>query len=38
MTTMTLTIERTPRTLSIGGNAVDVEELDIRLPFTRKPA
>ena len=38
MATMTLTIERTPRTLTIGGNAVTVEELGTRLPFARKPA
>lgn len=38
MSTMTITIERTPRTLHIGDNAIEVEELSIRLPFARKPA
>ena len=38
MTTMTLTIERTPCTLQFDGNVLDVEELGIRLPFARKPA
>ncbi len=37
MTTMTISIERTPRTLNIGGTAIDVEELGVRLPFARKP-
>ena len=37
MSTMTLTIERTPRTLTINGQAVTVEELGVRLPFARKP-
>ncbi len=37
MSTMTLTIERTPRTLKINGQAVIVEELGMRLPFARKP-
>jgi len=37
MSTMTLTIERTPRTLMINGQAVIVEELGVRLPFARKP-
>ena len=37
MSTMTLTIERTPRTLKIDGQAVIVEELGVRLPFARKP-
>lgn len=38
MTTMTITIERTPRTLQFGGTAIEVEELSARLPFARKPA
>jgi hypothetical protein len=38
MTTMTITIERTPRTLQFGGTAIEVEELSVRLPFARKPA
>ena len=38
MSIMTLTIERTPRTLLFGGNVLEVEELGIRLPFSRKPA
>ena len=37
-TTMTITIERTPRTLQVEGTAIEVEELSIRLPFARKPA
>jgi len=37
MSTMTLTIERTPRTLTINGQTVTVEELGVRLPFARKP-
>ena len=37
MTTMTIGIERTPRTLNIGGTAIEVEELGVRLPFARKP-
>lgn len=37
MSTMTLTIERTPRTLQFGGSAIEVEELSLRLPFVRKP-
>jgi len=37
MSSMTLTIERTPRTLNFGGTAIKVEELGIRLPFARKP-
>lgn len=38
MTTMTITIERTPRTLQFDGAAIKVEELSVRLPFARKPA
>ena len=38
MSTMTITLERTPRTLQIGDNAIEIEELSIRLPFARKPA
>ena len=38
MTTMTITIERTPRTLQFGGTAIEVEELSVQLPFARKPA
>ena len=37
MSTMTLTIERTPRALMINGQPVVVEELGVRLPFARKP-
>lgn len=37
MNTMTLTIERTPRTVQSGGRQLQVEELSIRLPFARKP-
>ncbi|MDP2431804.1 MAG: hypothetical protein Q8O33_07215 [Pseudomonadota bacterium] len=37
MSTMTITIERTPRTLQFGGGAIEVEELGVRLPFARKP-
>ena len=36
-TTMTITIERTPRTLQFEGTAIEVEELSVRLPFARKP-
>ena len=35
--TMTITIERTPRTLWLNGNVINVEELSICLPFARKP-
>jgi hypothetical protein len=35
---MTITIERTPRTLQFEGTAIEVEELSVRLPFARKPA
>lgn len=38
MTSMTITIERTPRTLQFEGTAIEVEELSVRLPFARKPA
>jgi hypothetical protein len=38
MSTITLTIERIPRTLTINSQPVVVEELGIRLPFARKPA
>lgn len=34
---MTITIERTPRTISFGDTALQVEELSITLPFSRKP-
>ncbi|MBE0474893.1 hypothetical protein [Rhodoferax sp.] len=37
MTTMTITIERTPRTFRIGTDTLQVEELSITLPFARKP-
>ena len=38
MSTMTITIERTPRTLQFGDTTLQVEELSVRLPFARKPA
>jgi hypothetical protein len=38
MTTVTITIERTPRTLTIADKTIQVEELGMRLPFARKPA
>jgi len=38
MTSMTITIERTPRTLQFEGSAIEVEELSVRLPFARKSA
>ncbi len=38
MTSMTITIERTPRTLQFEGTDIGVEELSVRLPFARKPA
>ena len=34
---MTITIERTPRTFTVDGNDIQVEELGISLPFARKP-
>ena len=37
-TTMIITIERTPRTITRNGLAIQVEELSVRLPFARKPA
>lgn len=37
MSTMTLTIERTPRTVHFGDATLQVEELGVRLPFVRKP-
>ena len=37
MSTMTITIERTPRTLQWGAQTIAVEELSVRLPFARKP-
>ena len=37
MSTMTITIERTPRTVQLGDTALQVEELSITLPFARKP-
>ena len=37
MSTMTITIERTPRTLQWGAQTIEVEELGVRLPFARKP-
>jgi hypothetical protein len=36
MSTMTITIERTPRPLKVEGSTITVEELSIRLPFGRK--
>jgi len=38
MKTMTITIERKPLTITFDGQEVQVEELNIRLPFGRKPA
>ena len=37
MSTMTITIERTPRTLTFDGKPIEVEELSVKLPFARKP-
>lgn len=37
MSTLTVTIERILRTLTIGGNAIQVEALGKPLLFTRKP-
>ena len=37
MSTMTITIERTPRSLPFGDTTLQVEELSVRLPFARKP-
>jgi hypothetical protein len=36
MRTMTITIERIPKTLRFQGQSIDVEMLGIRLPFARK--
>ena len=36
MTTMTITIERTPRFLMFAGKEINVEELSVELPFARK--
>jgi len=38
MTSMTITIERTPRTITFQGQTITVMELSVRLPFARKPA
>ena len=38
MSTMTITIERTPRTLQFGDTTLQAEELSVRLPFARKAA
>ena len=38
MTSMTLTIERTPQTVTFEGQEIQVEALSLRLPFARKPA
>ena len=35
--TITLTIERTPRTLQVGAQTFAVEELSVPLPFALKP-
>lgn len=37
MTTMTITIERTPRTVQLGNATLQAEELSVTLPFARKP-
>ena len=37
MSSMTITIERTSRTLQWGEQTIAVEELSVRLPFARKP-
>ncbi len=37
MPTMTLTIERTPRTVKFRGQNLHVEQLGVRLPFACKP-
>jgi hypothetical protein len=37
MTTMTITIERTPRTVQLGTATLQAEELSVSLPFARKP-
>ncbi len=37
MSSMTITIERTPRTLTFRGKPLKVEELGVRLPFACKP-
>ena len=35
MSTMIITIERSPRTLQLGDTVLQVEELSARLPFAR---
>lgn len=35
--TMTITIERTPRSVHLGDTTLQVQELSVRLPFARKP-
>ena len=37
-TTMSINIERTPRTLELPSGAIEVIELGVQLPFARKPA
>ena len=37
MITMTITIERTPRTVQLGNATLQAEELSVTLPFARKP-
>jgi hypothetical protein len=37
MSTINISIERTPRTFKDDGQEIQVEELGIRLPFARKP-
>jgi len=34
---MTITIERTPRTIKLGNDTLQTEELSVTLPFARKP-
>lgn len=37
MTSMTITIERTPRTIELNDSTLQVTELGVSLPFSRKP-
>lgn len=37
MNSMTITIERTPRTVQLGNATLQTEELSVTLPFARKP-
>lgn len=38
MNATTINLERTSRSLTFNGQSIDVEELNVQLPFSRKPA